>query len=106
MASRAVGILSLAGLGRLTKAPGTVASAATALAAIGLVAAIGPHWSVDACLVLLAAWASIACVRFGAEAEQELGGTDPSSVVADEVAGQSVALLLLPWRPLGEPGAL
>ena len=39
---------------------------------------------------------SIACVRFGHQAEQTFGKKDPSQAVADETAGMALTLLLLP----------
>jgi phosphatidylglycerophosphatase A len=65
--------------------------------AAGLVVAGQPGWIVDVCLVLLLLIGSVACVRFGAAAEQTFHKKDPGQVVADEVAGQSVTLLAVPW---------
>jgi phosphatidylglycerophosphatase A len=63
-----------------------------------------PGWMVTASLALLCAFASIACVRFGAESERMFGSHDPSSVVADEVAGGALALLVVPWWMLAGSG--
>jgi phosphatidylglycerophosphatase A len=48
---------------------------------------------------LAAAWGIIVCIRFGALAEEVFGRKDPNQVVTDEVTGQSLALLFLPWFP-------
>ena len=62
-------------------------------------------WVVNASLILLGAAFGIACWRFGGLAEERLGAKDPRQVVADETAGQCVALLFLPWRAMSESGA-
>jgi phosphatidylglycerophosphatase A len=46
------------------------------------------------------------CLRFGAYAELHWRTKDPSQVVADEWAGQSIALLFLPWRPMVDRGSI
>jgi phosphatidylglycerophosphatase A len=97
-------LVTVFGLGRLRPAPGTWGSLPPPALVLILVWAAGPHWTVDACLALLALLGSVACVRFGGLAESWFGRTDPSEVVADETAGQSLALLLLPWQGFG-PGA-
>jgi phosphatidylglycerophosphatase A len=60
---------------------------------------------VNVTLVLLGAAFGIACARFGHLAEDRYGTKDPRQVVADETAGQCVALLFLPWRDMAESGA-
>jgi phosphatidylglycerophosphatase A len=62
-----------------------------------------PGWQINAALALLGAAFAIGCVRFGAAAERVYGKKDPGRVVADEVAGQSLTLLFLPW-PAGAAG--
>jgi phosphatidylglycerophosphatase A len=42
---------------------------------------------------------TLACAVWGDWAEAHWRWKDPSQVVADEVAGQAIALLMLPWRP-------
>lgn len=93
------------GLGLLRPAPGTWGSLPPVVIAFGMASVLGPHWTIEATLILLAAAASIACIRFGGGAESVGGRKDPSWVVADEVAGQALALLLLPWRAPGAPRA-
>lgn len=91
-------LLTVFGLGLLRPAPGTWGSLPPPAFALLLIWLIGPSWHVDVCLVLLAAIFTSVCIRFGAEAETHFGRKDPSAVVADEVAGQAIALLFLPWR--------
>jgi phosphatidylglycerophosphatase A len=98
-------LLTTGGLGLLRPAPGTWGSLPPVLLALGLLAVMGPHWTIDACLALLALAGSIACVKFGAWAEAHWGRKDPGAVCADETAGQSIALLLLPWHGLGDAAA-
>jgi phosphatidylglycerophosphatase A len=91
-------LLTVFGLGHMPIASGTWGSLPAAGIALGLAIVIGPHWTIDGVLVLTGLLFSIACVRFGDSAEEEFGRKDPGQVVADEMAGQCVALLLLPWR--------
>jgi phosphatidylglycerophosphatase A len=80
------------GIGHAPVAPGTVASAATAVA-LWLAAPSPPALAV-ATLVIVAAgtWAAH-------EAERALGGKDPGAIVVDEVAGMAVSVLALPLTP-------
>jgi phosphatidylglycerophosphatase A len=94
------------GLGRSPVAPGTLGSLLPVAVALALVGFGLTGWMLNAILVLIAVNFSIACVRFGHLAEAQLGVKDPSAVVADEIAGQALALLFLPWRTPGEAGAL
>jgi len=64
------------------------------------------RWQVDVSVALLGIAFAIACLRFGAAAEREFGKKDPGTVVADEVAGQAVALLGLPWLTSGTVDAM
>lgn len=90
--------LTAGGLGLLRPAPGTWGSLPPPALAVVMVALGLPAWQVNVALVLLAVAFSVACLRFGAFGETLFGKKDPGSVVADEVAGQSIALLFLPWR--------
>ena len=100
-------LLTTFGLGHMRPASGTWGSTpppALALLMILIFSGDGlssfEHWSINISLVLVALIFSIVCVRFGAEAEQRFGKKDPGQVVADETAGQAIALLFLPWRPM------
>jgi phosphatidylglycerophosphatase A len=83
-------IATLFGLGRFPVASGTVGSAATLPAAVGL-AMLGPVWFTAATVLVIA----VAIWSAGA-AEREFGLKDPHAVVIDEVAGQLVALAFVP----------
>lgn len=89
--------LTAGGLGLLRPAPGTWGSLPPAIAAVAAAALGAPHWSIDGVLMCMALGASLACLRFGDIGERLFGKKDPGAVVADEVAGQAITLLLLPW---------
>ncbi len=82
-------IATAGGLGRSPVAPGTVASAATALV-LWLLALSTPA------LVALLIVVSIAGTWAAGDAERALGVKDPGAIVVDEVAGMTLAVLTLP----------
>lgn len=89
--------LTAGGLGRMWPAPGTWGSLPPAALAF-LMARLGcPAWQVALAMVLLAVAAGVATVRFGDLGERIFGKKDPGSVVSDEVAGQALTLVWLPW---------
>jgi phosphatidylglycerophosphatase A len=89
--------LTAGGLGRLRPAPGTWGSLPPAALAF-LMARIGcPIEQIALAMVLLMVAASVATVRFGELGERIFGKKDPGSVVSDEVAGQALTLVWLPW---------
>ncbi len=92
----ALAVTSL-GLGFLRPASGTWGSLPPAVVAGGLLLFGQPAWLVDVSMVLLLAIGCVACIRFGDLAERACGRKDPGQVVADEVAGQAIVLLALPW---------
>jgi phosphatidylglycerophosphatase A len=92
-------LLTVFGLGRLRPAPGTWGSLPPVALSLGLVSAGTPPGWVTAGLACIAILATIACLHSGAELEERFGCKDPGPIVADEVAGQSIALLALPWGP-------
>ena len=96
-------LLTVFGLGRLPFAPGTWASAATAAFAMGLTCSGASAAAINTALLIIAAFFGGACILFGRQAEEHYGRTDPQVIVADEVAGQGIALLCLPWRASGDP---
>ena len=57
-----------------------------------------PAWQINLVLVILILVGSVACIRFGGLAEEVYKRKDPNPVVADEVAGQAIAALALPWQ--------
>ena len=110
--NRDVFLLTAGGLGLLRPAPGTWGSTpppalalllATGLSAGGL--ATGELVLVNAAVIALGAVFAVACARLGHRAEAHFGKKDPGAVVADEVAGQSIALLGLPWAGALSSGA-
>jgi len=98
-------LVTVFGLGRLTPAPGTWGSLPPPLLVLALLWSGAALWVVNVTVILLGAAFGIACARFGHLAEQRYGAKDPRQVVADETAGQCVALLFLPWRNVAEAGA-
>lgn len=90
-------VLTAGGLGLLRPAPGTWGSLPPVALAMAMHAAGTPPAILIAAVLLLGLAGSIACVRFGRWAETHWGRSDPSSVVADEVAGQAIAVAALPW---------
>ena len=97
--------MTAGGLGLLRPAPGTWGSLPPVVLALAMVSAGALRWQIDAAIVLLGLAFAIACLRFGEAAEAEFGKKDPGKVVADEVAGQSLALLGLPWLTSGTSDA-
>jgi len=84
------------GLGRLRPAPGTWGSLPPVLVVAALLAMHAPPLAITAAMLLLAVVFSACCIVFGDEAEARFRAKDPSAVVADETAGQAVALLFFP----------
>ena len=100
-------LITVFGLGHLRPASGTWGSTPPVAFALFLVLVLGldelslvDQWIVNISLVLFGLIFSIVCVRFGDEAEEYFAKKDPGQVVADETAGQCIALLFLPWRPM------
>jgi phosphatidylglycerophosphatase A len=56
-----------------------------------------PVWQISLAMVMLIVASSVATVRFGDLGERIFGKKDPGSVVSDEVAGQALTLVWLPW---------
>ena len=93
------------GLGFLRPASGTWGSLPPAVVAGLLLVMDQPAWLIDLSMVLLLAIGCVACLRFGKAAERACGGKDPGQVVADEVAGQAIVLLALPWASVASWGS-
>ncbi|UCD73948.1 MAG: phosphatidylglycerophosphatase A [Phycisphaerales bacterium] len=91
-------LLTAFGLGHLRPAPGTWGSTPPPLLVLLVLAFDGRLLAVNLLLLAMAAVFSAACVALGTWAEQRFAREDPPQVVADEVAGQCLALLFLPWR--------
>jgi len=89
----ALAVATLGGVGRAPVAPGTVASAITALA---LWLLSPPPLTLAVLLIVvtgLGTWAAD-------EAERALGDRDPGMIVVDEVAGMMLAVLAVPATPV------
>jgi phosphatidylglycerophosphatase A len=93
--------ITAGGLGFIQPFGGTWGSLPPTIVAFLLAWAAVPGWQLNGVLVLLGLVGCVACLRFGDLAEEAFVRKDPNPVVADEVAGQAIALLLLPWH-LGE----
>jgi phosphatidylglycerophosphatase A len=85
-------IATVGGIGHAPFAPGTVASAVTALA-LGL---LTPSRSA---LVVLVVAVIVAGGWAAQHAERPLGGKDPGAIVIDEVAGMALSVIALPLTP-------
>ena len=107
-------LLTTFGLGFMRPASGTWGSMPPPAIAVGLVLLLGQdglisgvdHGVINGVLVVLAIIFSVACIVGGRDAEELFGSKDPSQVVADETAGQSIALLALPWTAVTNGGEL
>ncbi len=93
-------LTSCFGLGRLPVAPGTWGSLPTAII-------FGLMWhfhasgiSISIAMAALALAGSIVCVRFAPVVIRATGKDDPGEVVADELAGQAVTFLFIPFLTL------
>ena len=85
-------IATVGGVGHAPFAPGTVASALTALALVFL----SP--SRPALIVLIVAVTGVG-IWAAQDAERLLGGKDPGVIVIDEVAGMALSVAALPLTP-------
>ncbi len=95
-------LLTSFGLGHCRPAPGTWGSLPPPALVLLLLVLGASRWTIDVVLVLVCLLFSAVTVRFGHLAESLWNRKDPRQVVSDEVAGQSVALLALPWLPLAD----
>lgn len=100
-----VAALTAGGLGLLRPAPGTWGSLPPVALGVLLLLLRVPEPILVAAVLLLGLAGAVACVRFGRFAEAHWGRSDPSSVVADEVAGQAIVVAALPWERLAASGS-
>ncbi len=94
--SLAAWVMSVLGLGIVSPAPGTVASAVTAFALL-LLGWVMPGAFFGICLTVATA-ATFLCVLFEHAAARSFLTKDAREVVLDEVAGMALTLLFLPWH--------
>ena len=85
------------GLGRLRPAPGTWGSLPPVFLGMLLAFAGTDPRQIDMALAAMGLVFGLSCLVWGEHAERTFGRKDPGAVVADEVAGQSLALMWLPW---------
>lgn len=95
------------GLGHMRPASGTWGSLPpVALAAVLIGAGLWPHaapWVYHGVLIAVFLTFSLACLVMGDRAEARFRRKDPGEVVADETAGQCLALLAIPAAALATP---
>jgi phosphatidylglycerophosphatase A len=112
---RSISLALLTGfwIGRLRPAPGTIGSLPAVLLALIVAWLMGPRletatawWVVNVAIMGLGLTFAVVCMVFGRIGEAAFGRKDPPDVVADEIAGQSIALLFLPWSAGPETDAL
>lgn len=107
-------LITTFGLGHLRPAPGTWGSLPPLLVPIGFhfagcmtCAPCGTSWWLyQGTLACIAVFFSLVCLVQGDRAETSFGRKDPSQVVADETAGQAIALLFLPAGVFSSTGSL
>ena len=97
-------LLTAFGFGLLPVAPGTWGSIPVPVLA-ALAVLVDDAWLVNVVLLLLFVIASIVTVRLGPWAEETWKTHDPPCVVSDEIAGQALALLFVPWSELIATGS-
>ncbi|MFZ9913937.1 MAG: phosphatidylglycerophosphatase A [Phycisphaerales bacterium] len=85
------------GFGLMRPAPGTWGSLPPAILALVLAMSEVAPRHIDMALAALGLFFGVGCLACGASAEKRYGKKDPGKVVADEIAGQSLALMWLPW---------
>ena len=98
------------GLGHMRPASGTWGSMPTVAIAGGMMllgarpcgAGLWPSVIYHGVLLAVLLVFSWVCIAFGDAAEVHFGKKDPGSVVADETAGQAIALMALPAAATGE----
>lgn len=105
----ALALSTVFGLGLMRPFPGTWGSlppvlVAAALLAVGLGPQTHPTLYMGVMLAIALLFAA-GCIIEGDRAEARFGGKDPSNVVADEVAGQALALVALPGFAQSSPAA-
>jgi len=95
--------LTVFGIGLLRPASGTWGSLVPVVLATGACVLGVPSLAILTGLAIAAIAASAACIAWGRWAERHWGRSDAGEIVADEVAGQSIALAAVPWAVGGVP---
>jgi len=103
-------LLTAGGLGNRRPASGTWGSLPPVVAVLLILVLFGrgetltalPLILIYAALIGMLLISSAACLAYGRWAEIWWSRKDPGRVVADEVAGQSIALLFLPWSAISD----
>jgi phosphatidylglycerophosphatase A len=100
-------LITTFGLGHMRPASGTWGSMPPAVmaGAMAINGQIGTPMAYAALVVLMVLF-SLACLRFGHQAEATFGKKDPGQVVADETAGMALTLLALPVWWTSDPSRL
>lgn len=88
--------MTAGGTGLVKVAPGTWGSVPAVVIAF-LIGLTGEAWILYGAMGILLVISCWTCIKLGPWAEECWGGKDPQQVVIDEVAGQSLTLMLLPW---------
>jgi phosphatidylglycerophosphatase A len=99
-------IASCGGLGLCRPAPGTWGSLPPVVLFGGLIAAGADRATASVSLAALGLLAALLCLVYGRTIEREFAGSDPPECVLDEVAGQSIALVVAPWLTAAQGTAI
>lgn len=94
-------LASCFGLGRLPVAPGTWGSLPPTLVFALMCLLSTSAVIVSIVMAVLALAGSVLCIKFAPASITATGKTDPREVVADELAGQAVTLLVIPFLVVG-----
>jgi phosphatidylglycerophosphatase A len=89
-------LLTCCGVGHSKIMPGTLGSLPV-VGAVLLTTGYGTPWSTDLTLLILFAASAISTLMLGRWAERRWRRSDPGCVVSDEVAGQALTYLFVPW---------
>jgi phosphatidylglycerophosphatase A len=89
-------LTTVGGLGLAPKAPGTFGSIPAAVVCFALLALHVDHAIYLAVMIGICVGSSVLCVALTPWSERRFSKADPRAMVLDEVAGQSLAVLLAP----------
>ena len=97
-------LLTCFGIGHSRFMPGTLGSLPV-VGAVVLTVIWGTAWSTDLTLLILLASGILTTLILGTWAEKRWRRSDPSCVVSDEVAGQALTYLFIPWNDVLQMGS-